>query len=54
MEKHGGEEVKWEMRVLANFNRDALGRQSVEAILIREADLDFWLPCSPISPHVRP
>ena len=36
--KHGGREVQFEMKILATFNRDQLGRQSMEGQLIREAD----------------
>ena len=38
IEKHGGRECKFEMRVLETFNRDPLGRQSMEGMMIREAD----------------
>ena len=35
-EKHGGEKVTFSMRVIKVFQNDALGRQLLEAILIRK------------------
>ena len=38
MEKHDGQKVEFEMSVVENFQRDPLGRQSMEGMLIREQD----------------
>ena len=38
VEKHGGKEVSFEMKVISTYQHDALGRQCGEAIWIKETD----------------
>ena len=40
VEKHEGEKVDFEMKVLHTFQRDPLGHQCMEAMLIKEEDQD--------------